>query len=93
MDNLQKQNAYIPGVRPGYETEAYITKTLFRITIIGALYLIVIATLPIITSYILGQSFVRIGGTSLLIIVGVSLQTAKQIETDTQDKAYTGFMR
>ncbi len=92
-DNLQKQNAYIPGVRPGYETEAYITKTLFRITIIGALYLIVIATLPIITSYILGQSFVRIGGTSLLIIVGVSLQTAKQIETDTQDKAYTGFMR
>jgi len=92
-DNLQKQNAYIPGVRPGFETESYITKTLFRITIIGALYLIFIAILPIVTSYILGQSYVRIGGTSLLIIVGVSLQTAKQIETDTQEKAYTGFMR
>ncbi|MBN2540917.1 MAG: preprotein translocase subunit SecY [Bacilli bacterium] len=92
-DNLSKQNAYIPGVRPGYDTEAYITKTLFRITIIGAIYLTIIATLPILASVILGQSFVRIGGTSLLIIVGVSLETARQIETDTQEKAYTGFMR
>ncbi len=92
-DNLSKQNAYIPGVRPGFDTEAYITRTLFRITIIGAIYLVVIAILPILASVILGQSYVRIGGTSLLIIVGVSLETARQIETDTQEKAYTGFMR
>lgn len=92
-ENLQKQNAYIPGVRPGYETESYITKTLFRITVIGAFYLIVIASLPIITSMALGQSYIQIGGTSLLIIVGVALETAKQIGTDTQEKAYTGFMR
>ncbi|MCK4551443.1 MAG: preprotein translocase subunit SecY [Tenericutes bacterium] len=92
-ENLSKQNAYIPGVRPGYETESYITKTLFRITIIGALYLAVIASLPIITSMALGHTYAQIGGTSLLIIVGVALETAKQIKTDTQEKTYTGFMR
>jgi preprotein translocase subunit SecY len=92
-ERLHKQNAYIPGVRPGYETETYITRTLFRVTVIGALYLILIASLPIITSIVLGQSYIRIGGTSLLIIVGVSIETAKQIQTDTQDKTYAGFMR
>ncbi len=92
-ENLNKQNAYIPGVRPGFETESYITKVLFRVTVIGALYLVVIASLPIITSMILGHTYAQIGGTSLLIIVGVALETAKQIETDTQEKAYAGFMR
>ena len=52
-----------------------------------------IASLPIITSMALGHSYAQIGGTSLLIIVGVALETAKQIETDTQEKTYTGFMR
>ncbi|MDD3126308.1 MAG: preprotein translocase subunit SecY [Candidatus Izemoplasmatales bacterium] len=91
--NLQKQNAYIPGVRPGFETETYLTKTLFKVTIVGALYLVVVAILPIVVSMILGHSYAQVGGTSLLIIVGVALETAKQIETDTQDKAYVGFMR
>jgi preprotein translocase subunit SecY len=92
-ENLNKQNAYIPGVRPGFETESYITKVLFRVTVIGAIYLVVIASLPIITSMVLGHTYAQIGGTSLLIIVGVALETAKQIETDTQEKAYAGFMR
>lgn len=92
-DNLNKQNAYVPGYRPGKETEAFITKTLFRITVVGAFYLVVIASLPIITSMILGHNYAQIGGTSLLIIVGVSLETARQIEADTQEKAYAGFMR
>jgi preprotein translocase subunit SecY len=92
-ENLHKQNAYIPGVRPGTETESYITKTLFRVTVIGALYLVIVASLPIVTSIVLGHSYAQIGGTSLLIIVGVALETAKQIETDTQEKAYAGFMR
>jgi preprotein translocase subunit SecY len=92
-ENLNKQNAYIPGVRPGFETESYITKVLFRVTVIGAIYLVVIASLPIITSMVLGHTCAQIGGTSLLIIVGVALETAKQIETDTQEKAYAGFMR
>jgi preprotein translocase subunit SecY len=91
--NLQKQNAYIPGVRPGFETETYLTKTLFKVTIVGALYLVIVAILPIIASMALGHSYAQIGGTSLLIIVGVALETAKQIETDTQDKAYVGFMK
>ncbi len=92
-DNLQKQNAYIPGYRPGSETESYITKVLFRVTVIGALYLVVVASLPIVTSMVLGHSYAQIGGTGLLIIVGVALETARQIETDTQEKAYAGFMR
>ena len=92
-ENLQKQNAYIPGVRPGFETESYLTKTLFRVTVIGALYLVIVAILPIIASMALGHSYAQLGGTSLLIIVGVALETAKQIETDTQDKAYVGFMK
>ncbi|MCF7924192.1 MAG: preprotein translocase subunit SecY [Candidatus Izimaplasma sp.] len=92
-ENLNKQNAYIPGVRPGKETEAHITKTLFRVTVVGAFYLVVVASLPIVTSIILGHNYAQIGGTSLLIIVGVALETAKQIEADTQEKAYAGFMR
>ncbi len=92
-ENLSKQNAYIPGVRPGYETESFITKILFRVTVIGALYLVVVASLPIVMSMILGHSYAQIGGTSLLIIVGVALETAKQIETDTQEKTYAGFMQ
>lgn len=92
-ENLQKQNAYIPGVRPGFETESYLTKTLFRVTVVGAFYLVIVAVLPIIASMALGHSYAQIGGTGLLIIVGVALETAKQIETDTQDKAYVGFMK
>jgi len=92
-ENLNKQNAYIPGVRPGKETEAHITKTLFRVTVVGAFYLVVVASLPIVTSIVLGHNYAQIGGTSLLIIVGVALETAKQIEADTQEKAYAGFMR
>jgi preprotein translocase subunit SecY len=92
-ENLQKQNAYIPGVRPGFETEAYVTKVLFRVTVIGALYLCLVAALPIVASMALGHDYAQIGGTALLIIVGVALETVKQIETDTQDKVYAGFMR
>jgi len=84
-NNLQKQNAYIPGVRPGVETENYISKTLFRITIIGATYLVLVASLPIFASMIFGlPAYVQIGGTSLLIVVGVAIETTKQIKTQTQ---------
>ncbi|MFW5892829.1 MAG: preprotein translocase subunit SecY, partial [Bacillota bacterium] len=93
-NNLQKQNAYIPGVRPGVETENYISKLLFKITVIGALYLLVVASLPIFTSIIFSlPSYVQVGGTSLLIVVGVALQTTKQIKTDVQGKSYSGFIR
>jgi preprotein translocase subunit SecY len=92
--NLQKQNAYIPGVRPGVETENFISKTLFRITIIGASYLVLIASLPIFLSIIFDlPAYVQIGGTSLLIVVGVAIETTKQIKTQTQDQNYSGFIK
>lgn len=93
-ENLQKQNAYIPGVRPGFETENYISKTLFRITIIGATYLVLIASLPIFMTMIFSlPSSVQIGGTSLLIVVGVAIETTKQIKTQTQEQNYSGFIK
>ncbi len=93
-DNLQKQHAYIPGVRPGAETENYISKALFRITIIGATYLVLIASLPIFVAMIFDlPSYVQIGGTSLLIVVGVAIETTKQIKTQTQDQNYSGFIK
>ena len=93
-NNLQKQNAYIPGIRPGRETENYISKLLFKITVIGSLYLVVVAVLPIIASIIFGlPTYVQIGGTSLLIVVGVAIETTKQIKTDVQGKTYSGFMK
>ena len=92
--NLQKQNAYIPGVRPGVETENYISKTLFRITIIGATYLVLVASLPIFASMIFDlPSYVQVGGTSLLIVVGVAIETTKQIKTQTQEQNYSGFIK
>jgi len=93
-NNLQKQNAYIPGIRPGVETENYISKLLFKITVIGALYLLVVASLPIFAAIIFGlPSYVQVGGTSLLIVVGVAIETTKQIKTDVQGKNYSGFIK
>lgn len=93
-NNLQKQNAYIPGVRPGVETENYISKTLFKVTIIGATYLVLIASLPIFASMIFGlPAYVQVGGTSLLIVVGVAIETTKQIKTQTQEQNYSGFIK
>ena len=92
--NLQNQNAYIPGVRPGVETENYISKTLFRITIIGATYLVFVASLPIFAAMIFDlPSYVQVGGTSLLIVVGVAIETTKQIKTQTQEQNYSGFIK
>lgn len=92
--NLQKQNAYIPGVRPGLETENYVSKLLFKITVVGALYLLVVASLPIFTAIIFNlPSYVQVGGTSLLIVVGVAIQTTQQIKTDLQGQNYSGFIK
>ena len=93
-ENLKKQGSYIPGVRPGVDTEEYLSKVLSRITFIGAIYLVVIAGLPIVFGAITDlQSSVEIGGTSLLIVVGVAIETAKQIQTKTMDQKYKGFIK
>ncbi len=92
-ENLQKQNAYIPGIRPGAETASYISRLMFKITMLGATYLAIIAAIPIVMSLIfdLPPSF-QIGGTSLIIVVGVATETVKQLKTEKQEKQYRGFI-
>jgi preprotein translocase subunit SecY len=89
--NFQKQGGYIPGIRPGKETSTYIKQVLSRLTIIGALFLMVIAGLPIIFSNISSlSSSVTIGGTGLLIVVGVALETYNQLESKLLTRNYGG---
>ena len=79
--NLQENGGYIPGIRPGKDTEKYITKILSRITVLGAFFLVIIAGLPIVFSKFTDlPTSVSIGGTGLLIVVGVALETYKQLE-------------
>ena len=93
-DNLDKQGAYIPGYRPGEETKNQLSKMLFRITLIGAAYLVILAMVPIIVTKAFGftSSAIQIGGTSLIIIVGVAIETFRQIETASETKDYKGFL-
>ncbi len=96
-NNLSKSNAYIPGVRPGMDTQDYIASLLFKITVIGTSYLVLLAILPIVTSAIFGftsseASAITIGGTSLLIIVGVAIETTKQVETDASQTEYGSIL-
>ena len=93
-ENLQKSNAYIPAVRPGEETENYISRVLFKVTLIGATYLAVLALIPIITEKAFGYTSptITIGGTGLLIIVGVAIETMKQLEADANEQTYSGFI-
>jgi len=95
-ENLKKQGSYIPGIRPGDDTENYISKILGRVTFIGAVYLIFIAALPILLGFIPHLDIppsVQIGGTGILIVVGVALETAKQIGNKNQEKEYRGFIK
>ena len=93
-DNLKKQNAYIPGVKPGEATAQYISKVLFKITLLGTTYLAVLASLPMVVGLIFTDlpASVQIGGTSIMIVVGVAIETWKQIKTASQAQEYRGFM-
>lgn len=90
--NLQQNGGYIPGVRPGEETKKYITSVLLKITTFGTLFLVVIAALPILFQKLpfASNTNVTLGGTSLIIIVGVALETFKQIESVVDQKEYKG---
>ncbi len=79
-ENLQKQGGFIPGIRPGKETEKYISQTTNKLNLVGALFLGIIAVLPFLVQGAAGSQNLRIGGTSLLIVVAVAIETAKQIE-------------
>ncbi|MGK5511628.1 preprotein translocase subunit SecY [Brevibacillus formosus] len=93
-ENMRKNGGYIPGIRPGKNTEVFITRTLNRLTLAGALFLMIIAILPFFFGSIanLPQS-IYIGGTSLLIVVGVCLDTMKQIESQMIKRHYQGFIK
>ena len=96
-ENLEKSGAFIPGYRPGEETKVQLSKMLFRITLIGATYLCILALIPIIVAMAFGfstaeASVIVIGGTSLIIIVGVAVETFRQMETQSETKDYKGFL-
>ena len=91
-NNLKKNGGFIPGFRPGKPTADFITKVLNKITMFGALYLSVVAIAPIITGNIFGYSSLAIGGTSVIIVVGVALETVKQMEAQMLMRHYKGFL-
>ncbi len=93
-DNMKKYGGFIPGIRAGRPTEEYLNYVLSRITFPGAVYLGVIALIPLIALALVGanQNF-PFGGTSILIMVGVALDTVKQIESQLQQRNYEGFLR
>jgi len=96
--NLSKSNAYVPGIRPGQDTQDFVAKLLFKITVIGTVYLVFLAILPILTSIVFGftgteAQAITLGGTSLLIIVGVAIETTQQVETDASKAEYSGIFK
>ena len=91
-NNLKKNGGYIPGFRPGRPTAEFIQKVIHKIVLFGSLYLGVVAILPIIISNISGYSSLAIGGTSVIIVVGVALETAKALEAQMMMRNYKGFL-
>lgn len=90
-ENLQKQGGFIPGIRPGRHTSEYLANTTHKIIFVGALFLGLIAILPLILRYFTGMQFLTIGGTSLLIVVSVVIETVKQIESQLTMREYEGM--
>ncbi|MDY4813492.1 MAG: preprotein translocase subunit SecY [Ruminococcus sp.] len=91
-NNLKQNNGTIPGIRPGQPTVEFISKILSRITLIGALFLAVIALFPLIFASLANMSGLSMGGTSIIIIVGVALETSKQMESQMMMRHYKGFL-
>lgn len=91
-NNLRTNNGTIPGIRPGRPTADYIAKILSRITLIGALFLSLIALIPLIYGKISGMTGMSLSGTSIIIIVGVALETVKQLESQMMMRHYKGFL-
>ncbi len=90
-ENLQKQGGFIPGIRPGKATSDYLAYTTHKIIFVGALFLGIIAILPLIVRYFSGIQSLAIGGTSLLIVVSVVIETVKQIESQLTMREYDGL--
>ncbi|WEG73394.1 preprotein translocase subunit SecY [Vagococcus intermedius] len=92
-ENLQKQGSYIPSVRPGKGTEDYLSSLLLRLSTVGSIFLALVAIIPIVAQNVWNlPASIGLGGTSLLIAIGVALETAKQLEGLLMKRKYTGFI-
>lgn len=91
-NNLRQNNGTIPGIRPGKPTADFIAKILSKVTLIGALFLALVALVPIIYTNVTGMYGLSMGGTSIIIIVGVALETVKQLESQMMMRHYKGFL-
>lgn len=90
-ENLDKNRSYIPGITPGEKTISYLKGTLTRITVVGSIFLVILASIPLLISKISSlSSAVTLGGTGLLIVVGVALETYKQLESSVVSRSYQG---
>jgi preprotein translocase subunit SecY len=93
-ENMKKNGGYIPGIRPGKTTSVYITRILTRITLAGALFLAGVSVLPVFIASLANLPMhIQIGGTSLLIVVGVALETMKQVNSQLVKRHYKGFIK
>lgn len=91
-NNLKKQGGFIPGFRPGKPTVDFIKKVLNKITLFGAIYLGIVAICPLLVGKVISNSSVAIGGTSVIIVVGVALETVKALESQMLMRQYKGFL-
>jgi preprotein translocase subunit SecY len=91
-ENLQKQGGSIPGIRPGQRTAKYLNDVLNRITFLGAIFLGVVAVMPYIAEWITGVQVQGLTSTALLIVVGVAIDTMKQLEAQLLMRRYEGFI-
>ena len=94
-ENMKKYGGFIPGIRPGLPTAEFLDRILTRVTVVGALFLAFIAVLPYVMARVTGvpMGFITFGGTGLLIVVGVALDTLKQVEAHLLMRQYEGFLR
>jgi preprotein translocase subunit SecY len=90
--NLQQHGGFIPGIRPGRPTSDYLQKVVNRITFVGGVSLAILASLPILISRLMGMQ-VNFSGTAVIIVVGVVLETVKQIESQMLMRHYKGFLK
>jgi preprotein translocase subunit SecY len=92
-ENIKRYGGFIPGIRPGRPTAEFLQRVVTRITIAGALFLGIVAVMPTLIGDITGVQTLRLGGTSILIVVGVVVETMKQLEAQLLQRSYEGFIR
>ena len=93
-DDMKASNSYVPGIRPGNETRQYLHKVLSRITVLGAVALMIIAVIPyILPMFTSLPASTAVGGTGIIIVGGVAMETVSQLKGQLTQKSYRGFLR